>query len=102
MKVYGNTSNEIIYSLYNLTIMQPTEQVVAHNKNCVLPLGCGHSVGPRNPNTQTLQKVCVWCVLGPYTQISETHHRCTSTHGRCDLNLRRRCSVPRRHSVIMQ
>ena len=82
--------------------MQPTEQVVAHNKNCVLSLGCKHSVDPRNLSPKTQETVCVRCAFGPYTQISETHHRCTSTDGRCDLNLRRRCSVPRRHAMILQ
>ena len=45
--------------------MQPTEQVVAHNKNCVLSLGCQHSVEPRNLSPKTREKVCVWCVLDP-------------------------------------
>ena len=44
--------------------MQPTEQVVAHNKNCVLSLGSGHSVGPQKPlskNTgKSVRLVCFW------------------------------------------
>ena len=35
--------------------------------NCVLSLGCGHSVGPRNLSTKTPQKVCVWCVFESHT-----------------------------------
>ena len=48
--------------------MQPTEQVVAHNKNCVLSLGSRHSVGPRNLSPQIREKVCVWCVFESHSQ----------------------------------
>ena len=67
MTVYDNTNSKIIYSLYNLIILQPTEQVAAHNRNCVLSLGWGHSVEPRNLSTQTREKVCVWCVVESHT-----------------------------------
>ena len=36
--------------------MQPTEQVVAHNKNCVLSLGSGHSVGPQKSLSENTGK----------------------------------------------
>jgi len=32
-------------------------------KNCVLSLGCGHSVEPQNLRIKTREKVCVWCVF---------------------------------------
>jgi hypothetical protein len=36
--------------------------------DCVLSLGCRHSVEPRNLNTQTREKVCVWCVFELHTR----------------------------------
>ena len=36
-------------------------------KNCVLSLGCRHSVEPRNLSPQTREKVCVWCVFESHT-----------------------------------
>ena len=36
-------------------------------KNCVLSLGCGHSVGPRTLMLQTPQKVRVWCAFESHT-----------------------------------
>jgi hypothetical protein len=34
------------------------------SRDLVLLLGCRHSVEPRTLNTQTHEKVCVWCVYG--------------------------------------
>jgi hypothetical protein len=36
-------------------------------ENCVLSLGSRHSVGSQKLNTQTQQKVCVWCVFESHT-----------------------------------
>ena len=36
-------------------------------KNCVLSLGCRHSVGPRILHPRTPQKVCVWSVFESHT-----------------------------------
>jgi hypothetical protein len=38
-------------------------------KHCVLSLSSRHSVGPRKFNTQTRQKVCIWCVFETHTHI---------------------------------
>jgi hypothetical protein len=35
--------------------------------DCVLSLGCRHSVEPRNLHIKTREKVCVWCVFESYT-----------------------------------
>ena len=41
-------------------------------KNCVLSLGCGHSVGPRNLIRQSHEKVCVWCVFDSLRGLDRT------------------------------
>ena len=47
--------------------MQPTEQVAAYIKNCVLSIVCIHSIGLQDLASQTIQKVCVWCVFESHT-----------------------------------
>ena len=42
------------------------------NDSSVLSLGCRHSVGPRNLNTQTREKVCVWCVFDSLRGLNQT------------------------------
>ena len=37
------------------------------SNDCVLSLGCRHSVEPRNLSPQTREKVCVWCVFESHT-----------------------------------
>ena len=44
----------------------------SQSNDCVLSLGSRHSVGPWYLNTQTREKVCVWCVF-------ESHTHCVST-----------------------
>ena len=38
-----------------------------NSKNCVLSLGCRHSVGAQKRSLLTPQKVCVWCVFESHT-----------------------------------
>ena len=40
-----------------------------NSKNCVLSLGCRHIVEPQKLNTQTSEKVCIWCVFETHTYI---------------------------------
>ena len=40
-----------------------------NSKNCVLSLGCRHIVEPQKLNTQTREKVCIWCVFETHTYI---------------------------------
>jgi hypothetical protein len=40
-----------------------------NSKNCVLSLGCRHIVEPQKLNTQTREKMCIWCVFETHTHI---------------------------------
>ena len=59
-KLYGSQHRQVYQSVFLVMGFFP--------ENCVLSLGCRHSVGPRTLMPQTPQKVCVWCVF-----VSHTH-----------------------------
>jgi hypothetical protein len=40
--------------------------------DCVLSLGCRHSVQPRNLSPKTHEKVCVWCVFNILIVLDQT------------------------------
>jgi hypothetical protein len=40
--------------------------------DCVLSLGSRHRVGRVNPNTQTSEKVCVWCAFDISHRMDQT------------------------------